>query len=314
MKRLLVPLFALFALISCAPEAAHTPWRYAALAPDSLPGPYRRVVAAETVHAALIRELGAEECIVGVCDAAYVADSALRALLSSGRMADFGSCLAPDVERIAAARPDAVLLSAVEGADRGAFAALQVPVVGLSDHMEAHPLARAEWARVIGRLVGRAAQADTLFSQVEARYDSLCRIARTLPAHPRLLTDLPQGGAWYVPGGESYLARLYRDAGFLLPCSSGSRAGSVPLSVEQVVASAADADLWLIKYAAPADLTYAELLRQCPFAPRIKAFRERRVLGCNTLRCPYYEQTPFHPDLLLQDLLQGSRRYFQPLR
>ena len=314
MKRLILALFALSTLVSCAPDALHATWKYATLAPDSVPGPYRRVLAAETLHAALIRELGAADCLVGVCDAGYVADSALHALLDSGCIAAFGSCFAPDCERLAAARPDALLLSDVQGADRTVFERLGKPIVPLVDYLEPHPLGRAEWARVIGRIVGRGEQADSLFAQVEARYDSLCRIASRRPDRPLLLSDLPQGGTWYLPAADSYLAHLYRDAGFSLPWSDAKGAGSVPLSVEQVLASAAQADVWLIKYAAPADLTYEELLRQCPVAARIKAFRERRVMGCNTLRCPYYEHTPFHPDRLLQDLLQGSCIYYKPLK
>lgn len=314
MKRLLFVIFALSALISCTPDAVPSSWKYATLAPDSVPGPFRRVVAAETLHAALIRELGAADCLLGVCDADYVADSALRALILSGRVADFGSCLSPNLERLAAAAPDALLFSDVEGVDRAAFARLGKPLVPMADYLEPTPLARAEWARVIGRLVGRTEQADSLFSQVEARYDSLCRIASQRPHRPRLLCDIPQGGTWYVPGSDSYMARLYRDAGFSPSWPDVKGAGSVPLSVEQVLSSAAQADVWLIKYAAPADLTYEELLRQCPVAARIKAFRERRVMGCNTLCCPYYEQTPFHPDRLLLDFLQGSRVYYKPLK
>lgn len=314
MKRLLFGIFALSTLFSCTPDAVRSSWRYATLAPDSVPGPYRRVLAAETVHAALICELGAGRSLVGVCDADYVADSALHALLAAGRIADFGSCLSPDCERLAAASPDALLLSAVEGADRTAFNRLGKPVVALSDYLEPHPLGRAEWGRVIGRLVGRGDQADSLFAQVEARYDSLCREAAKRSGHPLLLCDMPQGGTWYVPGAESYLARLYRDAGYTLPFPDAAGAGSVPLPVEQVVAAAAEADVWLIKYAAPVDMTYDALLGQCPAASRIKAFRERHVLGCNTFRRPYYEQTPFHPDRLLQDLLQGTHVYFRPLK
>lgn len=314
MKRLFLALFALSTLVSCAPGALQTTWKYATLAPDSVPGPYHRVLAAETLHAALIRELGATDCLLGVCDADYVADSALKALLVSGRIADFGSCLAPDCERLAAAQPDALLLSDVQGADRAAFERLGRPVVPLSDYQETSPLARAEWARVIGRLVGRTEQADSLFAQVEARYDSLCRKASQRPGHPLLLSDIPEGGTWYLPAPESYLAHLYRDAGFSLPCPEGKGSGSVPLPVEEVLAVAAEADVWLIKYAAPNDLTYEELLRQCPVASRIKAFRKRRVMGCNTLRSPYYEHTPFHPDRLLEDIIQGSHIYYQPLK
>lgn len=313
MKHFFLFILASVLLNSCVSVVSPTQWRHALLVPDTVPGPYHRVLAASTVHAALLEELGAGRRVVGVCDAAYVMDSAMRNALESGLLADFGSSDAPDCERIVASGVDAVMLSYVDNSGHGAWASLPVPLVESIDYLESTPLGRAEWMRFYGRMVERGESADSLFAEVERRYGELCRQASS-HGLTRVLTDIPQSGAWYVPGGESYLAHLYRDAGFTLPCSCGTETGSVALSVEQVLAVAADADLWLVKYAAPRDLTYDDLLRLCSVAPRIKAFREHRVFGCNTLRCPYYEQVPFHPDRLLRDLLCHTNIYFRPLQ
>ena len=67
---------------------------------------------------------------------------------------------------------------------------------------------------------------------------------------------------------------------------------------------AKDADIWLIKYNMPEDKTYRDLKNDyAPYAG-FRAFRERRVYGCNTGRVPYYEETPFHPEWLLEDLIK----------
>ena len=58
-----------------------------------------------------------------------------------------------------------------------------------------------------------------------------------------------------------------------------------------------------------------------PYA-RFKAFREKKIYGCDSSRCNYYEETPFRPDLLLQELAALFHpglfpdyrfRYYQPL-
>ena len=58
--------------------------------------------------------------------------------------------------------------------------------------------------------------------------------------------------------------------------------GSSPLSFETVYEKAKDADIWLIKYNMPEDKTYRDLKNDyAPYAG-FRAFRERRVYGCNT--------------------------------
>ena len=336
MKHLWLAFCALFLCFSCAKDAPRTGWKYAQLLPHSTeaadceklsytvgettlydsensPIDYK-ILSAGSVHAALLYELGAADLVVGVCDAGYVVDSTLRRALLDGRLADFGNMLSPDRERMVEAGVNLILAPQVEGVDLGQLSSLGIPFVACADYMEATPLGRAEWMRYYGRLVGHGAQADSLFQSVEESYLNLCREGKARRKHPlRLLTDLPQGGTWLQPAGGSYLAALYADAGLLQCCRTGRGAGSVALSVEQVVAQAADADVWLIKYASPHDLTYTELLRQCPVAERIKAYRERKVWGCNTLCTPYYEQVPFHPDRLLDNLIHYAGHYFVPL-
>lgn len=308
MKQAWFTFLVLLGLCACTSERTANGWQYATLAPsiegEALPQ-YSHVLTASAVHASLLRELGAEEQIVGVCDADYIVGCELR----EAGLRDFGSYACPDVEQILAAGTDALMLSPVAGSSYGAFGTLGLPIVECKDYLEPTPLGRAEWMRYYGRLVGRGAEADSLFACICERYQP-ASVERPLS----VLTDLPQNGQWYVPGGGSYLACLYADAGYTLPCSAGNTdSGSICLAVEQVIALGAEADVWLIKYAAPADLTLEQIAREYPFAQRIKAFREGRVLGCNTLRTPYYEQAPFHPDLLLNDLIHNTHIYYKPL-
>ena len=44
------------------------------------------------------------------------------------------------------------------------------------------------------------------------------------------------------------------------------------------------------------------LADEFPHAERFKAWREGKVLVCNTLATPYFEEVPFHPERLLQEL------------
>ena len=80
--------------------------------------------------------------------------------------------------------------------------------------------------------------------------------------------------------------------------------GSIPLPFETVFDKGQQADYWFVKYNQQADKTYRELEKDyAPYA-RFKAFKERHIYGCNTGRIPFYEESPFHPDVLLKDIVK----------
>lgn len=94
------------------------------------------------------------------------------------------------------------------------------------------------------------------------------------------------------------------------------------MAFEAVFDKGQHADYWLIKYNQPHDKTYSELASEYAPYSRFLAFRNRQIYGCNSRRIPFYEETPFHPDWLLKDmvsifhpeLLEGHRtKYFTEL-
>lgn len=282
--------------------------------------PLRRTLSQSSVHAALAVRLEVGHRLAGICDEGYVISPAVRTLA----LTDYGSGMQPDVERIAADSVDALLVSPFENAGHGNLARLNIPIVECADYMEGTPLGRAEWMRFYGMLWGCEERADSLFSAEEKAYLDLRRkVADGARNRPTLMVDRKEGAAWHVPGGKSYLAVLYADAGAHYLFAHHARSGSVALSLESVLATARSADVWVIKYGASANLTYASLLTDNAACEAFRPYRERRVFGCNTLAVPYYEDLPFSPSILLAEwvamlhpeLLPAHRpRYFFPLR
>ena len=114
------------------------------------------------------------------------------------------------------------------------------------------------------------------------------------------MVDRAEHGTWYVPGGQSYVARVIADAGGRYVWADDPHAGSVPMELERMLQRCADADVWVVKYGEPRELTYDVLASEQPLYTRFRSFRQRRIWGCNTLRRAYYEETPFAPSLLLR--------------
>ncbi len=256
-----------------------------------------------SVHCRLLQDIGALEQISGVCDFEYVQSPEVIRRVREGKIGNMGSALNPNIELILSGHTDGMLVSPFEQSGYGTLERTGIPLVECADYMEPTALGRAEWVRFFGMLFGRERQADSLFQAVETNYNRLCQLVRNVKQRPRLLCDQMNGAAWYVPGGRSTIGRLYQDAGADYLFADRNESGSVRLSFESVFNRAHDADIWFIKYGRNGDHTYASLKEDNPKYTRFAPYRNRRIYGCNTLTTPFYDEEPFHPDLLLADAI-----------
>lgn len=285
--------------------------------------PLERATVFTSVHLSMLQDLQALDRVAGVCDFEYVRLRSVRDSVLSGAIRDMGSAMNPNTELIASSGTDGLLVSPFENSGYGAIDRMGIPLIECADYMEVSPLARAEWLRFFGLLFGREAEADSIFRGVAERYNNLKDMARTASEHPRLMCDALNGAAWYVPGGASTMGQIYQDAGAAYIFADRRSAGSVRLALEEVLTSAQDADVWFLKYGASADYTYSSLASERSEYKRFKPYKTRRIFGCNTLRVPFYDIEPFHPDILLADVISilhpsllpdHELTFFTPLR
>ncbi len=275
-----------------------------------------------SVHLALLSELGALDKVAGVSDTAYIVSRNLKDYLRNHAGVKYlGSSMQPNAELYRAASVKAVWVSPFENAGGGVLEQMGLPLIQCADYMEASPLARAEWVRFYGRLVGKGCEADSLFASVERKYNDLKERAakRQGRQRPTVMCDLLTGAVWYQPGGNSTMGQLIADAGGRYLWADRTESGSIPLNMESVYQRAHNADIWLVKCGQPQPLTYTMMQRDCPQYAAFAPWKNRKVFVCNTLAEPFYETVPFHPELLLQnfsDIFSGSAkglRYYKPL-
>lgn len=266
--------------------------------------PVRRAGVATAVHCGLIDELGCGDAIVGVCEKQYIDLPVVSQGLANGSIADFGNGMNPNIECIMDVAPDVLLLTPFEhSGGYGRVERLDIPIVECAEYMETSPLARAEWIRFYGELFGVETVADSIFSTVEQNYNALCSLAVTSAERPRILSELPYGGQWFVPCGGSTMGIMYRDAAAEYVFADREGSGSVALAFESVLDAAGEADVWLIKYNSSQPLTYKQLAADFQPYTLFRAWQQRHIFGCDLAHSHFYEQTPFHPDHLLRDII-----------
>ena len=257
------------------------------------------------VHCNLIQELGAVQSIGGICELQYIKVPEIIEGCRNGTIVNAGEGTNPDMEKIIDLHPDALLLSPYENSGgHGQVEKLKIPIIECADYMETSALGSAEWIRFYGLLFHQSAKADSIFAIVEKNYNELKALAISQPTQPKVMCELKSGSAWYVPGGNSTTGKLYNDAGGDYLFDHYPNSGAVPLSFETVFDKAQDADVWLMKYNQPTDKTLSGIRKDYSPYAQFKAFKDGQVYGCNTNYAAYYEDFPFHPDLVLKDLIK----------
>ena len=282
--------------------------------PDNLPQgtvvhvPLENALVYSSVHCSLFNDLQSLPAIAAVCDLAYIRMPEIQEGCTNGTITDCGSSMNPNIERIIERSPDAILLSPFENSGGyGRIEKLGIPLIECADYMETSPLGRAEWMRFFGMLTGKEQVADSLFAEIEKEYVSLKQrtAARTEDAtRPTVITEMKMGSAWYVPGGKSTVARLLQDAGARYLFADNASSGSVPLSFETVFDKGQHADFWLIKYNQQTDKKYSEIASDYAPYKHFDAWKDQHIYGCNTSKVSFYEESPFHPERLLKDLIK----------
>ena len=300
---------------------------------DTVRTPVERSVVFTSAHCQLMGELGATQAITGVCDRNYIN------IPLPESVADCGSGMAPDIERIIALKPQALLISPFENSGGyGKLDKLHIPIIETADYMETSPLGRAEWMKFYGMLFGEEVKdekepkmvrpvsfetrADSLFAKIEKEYLSLKAQAAKLPKGSSVLTERKTGNVWYVPGGQSTIGILLKDANARYIFADDTHSGSLALSPEQILAKGGEVDVWAFKYFDSKPLSHAQLLQEYEGYKALRAFQQNNVYECNTMTQPYFETTSFHPEILLREFiilahrdksLFGNLKFYKPI-
>lgn len=266
---------------------------------DTLRGPVQSLVCMSTSYVGFLDAIGEASVVKGVSGLKFAGTPGLDAI-------EVGYDANLDYEAVLKTRPDYLLTYAVGSVEPAYLAKLRelgIKAVVLSEHLENHPLARAEYVKLFGALTGRLHQADSVFSDVRDRYLSLVQPSVTC----KVLVNVPYADSWYIPGGENYLTRLISDAGGEVLGAVPGRDNSSVISLEKAYSFAQEADFWL-------NTGWCSSLKDMSLIhPVFKDFNFPEVWNNTLLTTPgggnmFWETGPVRPDLILHDLV----RIFSP--
>ena len=285
--------------------------------------PATKNIVFNTAHCQLMEWLGASSQLSGIADLKYILVPFVREGVAKGVIEDCGDGMSPVVEKIIDMKPDLIMLSPFENSGGyGRLDDINIPLVECADYMEKSALARAEWMRFYGLLLGKSHEADSLFAVVDSSYHALKKLASTASEKRSILTEKLTGSTWYVPGGQSSIGGIIKDANGTYPWSEDKHGGSLAMTFETILDKAGDSDVWIFNYFGSGHLTYSQLSSEFQGYQEIKAFKNKETWYVDTQITPYFEEVSFRPDYLLRDYITllhpslglGKPRYYLPVR
>ena len=223
----------------------------------------------------------AMECLAAVCNPELIYTPV------KGDEIDLGDSMKPSAERVLQSNLDillAVNYGQYDNLEAARLERLGVPIIYINEWQESSPLARAEWIRVLGALTGRLPQADSVFNEVEMKYEKLTKLKSSISndQSTKIMSGNNFRGTWYVPSGKNYLAYLFKDAGAVYPFYDNDRETSIPLTVEDCLHYFGDADVWV----GAGGNSMAELAQMDEKHTWFKAYQNGRVYNWRKQQLP----------------------------
>ena len=297
---------------------SHQPFRYLVMEdpqadfPDqqynaTIQLPAASIIVTSTTHIPHLDLLHETHKLIGFPNLDLISSLPMRKMIEQQQIRDLGRGAHTNIEIIIDLQPDWVMISTL-GEDLKNLDLLQsagIPAVINGEYVEQDPLGRAEWILFTGALLGKLDEATNIFREIEEDYLAAENLIEK-EERPSVMAGVMYKDVWYVPGADSWGARLIRAAGgdYIFEDQKGT--GSVQLNYEYVLDEAQDADYWLGASDFPsltamgrADRRYTDF----------KAFQDGNVYSYTLKKgetggIEYFELGYMRPDLILQDLIK----------
>ena len=274
--------------------------------------PIRRLATGNSSMLGAADELDIVDHLVGVENVLTPTIESVRRRIADGRIEELWGYAHANIEPIMAARPDVYLSFYSAYPQFNLHPQLQrvgVRALPQADHLEGHPLGRAEWLKFLALLVNREAKANRHFAQVEREYLHWRNLAAQAPQRPAVMAGFAVGrDSFEVFGALNQRAQLLADAGGDYVLSDLRKHGSLlQVGFEEAYVAGAEAPVWIGVQSGHASL--AQMLEITKRASWFASARTGQVYAFDkdslgTWASPAHDNSMTRPHLALAELVQ----------
>jgi len=268
--------------------------------------PLKTIAATSVTNFEFLNLLGVLPTVVGVCSPGIIYNKDINKRIAEKKIADLGDAFNINLEKTLQLHPDAVMMSGYNQNDPYAQRVSQsgIPVLFNNEWMETSLLARAEWIKFVSAFYDKETMADSVFANIETRYNSIKAKAKNVGNKPNIMLGSNFRGTWYVPSGRNFMGKLFADAGATYFYANDTTGGSLPLNAETVLKNFSGTDIWLSCNFNSID----ELVKTDAKHALFRPVKLKQVYNFNKRLLPstandFWESAVARPDLLLSDVI-----------
>ncbi len=271
--------------------------------------PCNKMVLLSSMYCSMVAALGQSDKVIAIDNIKYQTENQIINRFNSGKIKQINVNQHLDLESLILLKPDIIIDYSnfyQKENTPSIISKAHIKSILFHDYLEASPLARAEWIKVMGILCNNYELADSLFQHIESNYQYYQSVASKVKEKKSVFCETEYNGTWYTPGGKSYIAELIKDAGGNYIFSSDTNKGSIPYPFETIFNKAKTADAWI--NVGQVNSKQA-LLDQNPKYNWFKAFNSDAIYNNNKLvnkngGNAIWNRGTIEPHLVLKDLIK----------
>lgn len=271
--------------------------------------PVRRIATNHAPFEAMAVALGVADRLVAV-GGVKSWDDGIRAKVRAGKIGQtgYGWHSPPELDALAAARPDVMLMSLGDlghAQHMARIRALNIPIVPAFMDAEPSYMGPVDYIRLFGMLTGKEREADAYVGRVERNVAALKASVAGRPKKSVILAWFMGGDVWMAAVRNSW-AHLLRDAGGINPLEKpddNRQDAYTKIGTETLIRQGRDAECWIDRD------THSVPFRDASSRQQFRAVRENCLYAIDGMTKPaadafdLYETAVIRPDLLLADMV-----------
>ena len=254
-------------------------------------------------HISFLDKLGVIDKVVGIPDTTLFDGSPiLQKINENAQQITLGSGV--KTETIIGMHPDFLFTSFYQDVNLGSLrsSTLVIPIV---EYLELHPLGRMEWIKLFGFLMDELQVANLYCEDVFAKYNALKNAHVGDSTLPDIVDVSEYHGHWYAAGGQSYIAQLYKDAGYNYIWSDDEHNGSFPVSSEVAVKAGMETEYWRFVSEGKEGEEKVDIATLNDYYGLFSSVKTGKVLYCNPTLSGYFTEGVLEPHIVLQDMINA---------
>ena len=255
-----------------------------------------------TTQIAYLSVLGLANTISGVGHASSIKDSLIQKQLIDGWTVEITRSGQLDKERVLQSNTSILMANAFDKLSVSSLLELGIPVIYSTEYLESNALARAEWIKFFALFFNAEKKASSYFNQIEKEYHLAKSRISNIEERPSVMYGSYYQGSWYIPGGQSLITGLFKDAGARYVYEDQLTRTNIHVDTESLMNRMNEIDKWGFVLSKEGEILRSDFLADDPRMLELAENNNMKFFYCNSYYADYFGMANLEPQILLRDL------------